>query len=298
MLEGVMIRNGDYYSLASRKPDGSIFAARFPWREIFPPFWCNVPFFRGFPILLESMVNGIEALIFSASLQEEEKSGKSVSSQIALSIAAAIVIALVLFVLAPHFLSLLMLDLGWGSDIEKLGFHLWDGFYKCAIFILYIACIAFVPEIRRLFENHGAEHKVVRAMENGFSLNPARAACETRLHPRCGTTFLLFVICVSIIAQAVILPLCLLLWTPESWLVKHLWSIFIKLLLVAPVSAITYEIIRFGAALPPGPLATLLLWPGLALQALTTREPDENQLEVATVALAYALHDGQSGENL
>lgn len=290
-----MIRNGDYYSLASRKPDGSIFAGRFPWREIFPSFLSSAPFIRGFPILLESLVNGIEGLIFSASLQDEAGK-KSGSRQIAASIAAAIVISLVLFVIAPHFLSLLMLDLGFGSDIEKVGFHLWDGFYKCAIFILYIICISLVPEIRRLFENHGAEHKVVRTWENGFSLNPERAACETRLHPRCGTTFLLFVICVSIIAQAIILPLFLLIWTPDSWMLKNLWSIFIKLLLVAPVSGITYEFIRFGASLPPGPIAAFFLWPGLALQTLTTREPDESQIEVATVALAYALH-GDDGKD-
>lgn len=292
-----MIRNGNHYSLASRKPDGSIFAALFPWREIFSPFWNNAPFIRGFPILLESLVNGIEGLIFSATLQERKANQKSGVAKIAISIAAAILIALVLFVLTPHFLSLLMLNLGFGSDIEKLGFHLWDGFYKCAIFIIYIVSISLVPEIRRLFENHGAEHKVVRALENGHSLNPARAACETRLHPRCGTTFLLFVICVSIIAQAVTVPLFLLVWTPESWLAKHFWSIFIKLLLVAPVSGITYEVIRFAASLSPGPLATLLLWPGLALQTLTTREPDESQLEVATIALAYAMHGEESSKN-
>lgn len=285
-----MIRNGDYYGLAVRKPDNTIFASREPWRKLFDPFWMGLPFIRGFPILIESLANGIQGLLFSVSLQEEKKR-ESEKAQTILTLCAALLIALLLFVLLPHLLSLLMLAFHLGSDLEDISFYFWDGFFKCSIFVFYIVCISFVPEIRRLFENHGAEHKIVRAYENGYGLNLSQGRGLSRLHPRCGTTFLLFVICVSIILQALVVPPLLAFWAPKIWILKHLWSIFLKLLLIAPVSGISFEIIRFASSLRHGFLRNLLLWPGLALQYLTTREPDASQLEVAAVALAYALHE-------
>ena len=120
-------------------------------------------------------------------------------------------------------------------------------------------------------------------------VEPERVRHMSRLHPRCGTTFLLFVICISIILQALLVPLLLALWTPQGAVAKHALSIGFKLLLVIPISALAYELIRYAARLPDGPRASLLRAPGLALQRLTAHEPDERQMEVAVVALAEAL---------
>lgn len=291
VMEGVMMRNGDVYGLAVRQANGDIRSRRVPWKTFLTHRILRLPFVRGFPILLETLANGIHALNLSVSLADDSETETSAPG-IFFSLVLALVMAIGLFVAAPHFLSLLMLWLHLGGDVEDFTFHLWDGFYKCAIFLLYIWLISFVPDIRRVFEYHGAEHKTIHAWESGEAVRPGYAFAMSRLHPRCGTTFLLFVITISIVIQAVLLPLFLRLWTPESFVVKHAWSIFIKLLLVIPISAAAYELIRFAARLPDGICATLLQAPGLALQRLTTREPSQAQIEVAVAALAEALDAG------
>lgn len=291
VMDGVMMRNGDVYGLAVRMPDGSIHAQRLPWRFLCTNSFFSLPFIRGFPVLLETLMNGIQALNRSVVLSEGGGENKQQVSawQLFAGMFMALIMALALFVLAPHLLSVAMLAIGLGGDVEGLSFHLWDGFYKCAIFILYIWLISFIPDIRKVFEYHGAEHKTIHAWETGEPVNAKIAWKSSRLHPRCGTTFLLFVICVSIILQALLVPLFLKIWTPEGMVAKHALSLFYKLLLVAPISAISYELIKFAASLPPGPLALLLQSPGLFLQRLTTREPEHAQLEVAVVALAEAV---------
>lgn len=296
VMDGVMMRNGDVYGLAVRMADGSIHAQRLPWRFLTRSAFARLPFIRGFPILLETLVNGIQALNRSLILSEASTGDAEDLSpwQLALGVVMALLMALALFVLAPHILSLAMLAFGLGGDVEGFSFHLWDGFYKCAIFIIYIWLISFIPDIRKFFEYHGAEHKTIHAFETGESVNSHLAWYSSRLHPRCGTTFLLFVICVSIILQALLVPLLLKVWMPEGMWAKHALAIFYKLLLVPPISAISYELIRFAASLPPGFLSIILQSPGLFLQRLTTREPDQAQLEVAIVALAEAL--GRDGD--
>mgnify|MGYP005897821133 FL=1 len=209
----------------------------------------------------------------------------------------ALVMAIALFVVAPHLLSLIMLWLHLGGDVEGLSFHLWDGFFKCCIFMGYIRLISYVPDIRRVFQYHGAEHKTIHAFESGDEVSAAGAARMSRLHPRCGTTFLLFVICISIILHAVLVPLLLMIYTPQSAVAKHALTIAFKLLLMVPISALAYELIRYAARMPDGFWATLLRAPGLALQRLTTYEPDEAQLDVAVVALREALGP-DAGDNI
>ena len=297
VMEGVMMRNGDTYGLAVRRPDGVIRAQRLPWFSLTRHAWLKKPFVRGFPVLLETLVNGIQALNRSveaaAQGEEEELSGW----HLALSLGLALVMAVALFVVAPHLLSLVMLWLHLGGDVEGLSFHLWDGFFKCCIFMGYIRLISYVPDIRRVFQYHGAEHKTIHAFESGGEVSAAGAARMSRLHPRCGTTFLLFVICISIILHAVLVPLLLMIYTPQSAVAKHALTIAFKLLLMVPISALAYELIRYAARMPDGFWATLLRAPGLALQRLTTYEPDEAQLDVAVVALREALGP-DAGDNI
>lgn len=289
VMDGVMMRNGPHYGLAVRLANGKICAERLEWVTLMDRPWLRLPFIRGFPILIETMVNGIHAFNRSVALYEQRATYRSSPWQLAWSLALAIILAMGLFVIAPHLLSLGMHLLGIGGDLEGMSFHIWDGFFKCAIFITYVWLISFLPDIRKVFEYHGAEHKTVRAWETEQLVSARAAMHMSRLHPRCGTTFLLFVICLSIFLQALLVPLLFAIWTPASALVKHGVTIIFKLLLVVPISAAAYELIRFGSSMPEGLLSDILLWPGLMLQRLTTREPSGEQLEVAVIALFTAL---------
>lgn len=288
-MEGVMMRNGEVFGLAVRQPDGGIRAQRLPWRSLTRRAWLRMPFVRGFPILLETLVNGIHALNRSVELAEGSEERPLAPWHVALSLGLALIMAVGLFVVAPHLLSLVMLALGLGGDVEGLSFHLWDGFFKACVFVGYIWLISLVPDIRRVFQYHGAEHKTIHAFERGGVVEAASAAAMSRLHPRCGTTFLLFVVCISIVLQAVLVPLLLAVWTPQGAVAKHALTLAFKLALVAPISALAYELIRYAARLPDTLWAHALRAPGLALQRLTTHEPDQAQMEVAVVALAEAL---------
>lgn len=289
VLEGVMMRNGDIYALAIRKASGQICVERRRWKSLLARPWLRRPFLRGFPILLETVWNGVQALNRSAEMHGD-RSERSDSGLFGLlfSVILALAVAVALFIVAPHLLSLLMLGLNLGGDVEGITFHLWDGLFKCLIFAGYLWLISFIPDIRRVFQYHGAEHKTIHALESGAPVSAKSAFCQSRLHPRCGTTFLLFVVCISIALQAIFLPLILEFWTPGGMWGKHLYSLIIKLLLIIPISAAAYELIRFAAALPSGPASTILQWPGLALQRLATREPTREQIEVAMAALAEA----------
>ena len=289
VMEGVMMRNGDMYALAVRHPDGSIAAERRPWFSLTRLPLFKKPFVRGFPILLETMVNGVKALNRSAEQLAEGESEKLDAWQLALTLVLALVMAIGLFVVTPHLMSIGMQWLGLGGDVDGLTFHLWDGLFKCLIFVSYILLISLVPDIRRVFQYHGAEHKVIHAFESGGEVTAVEAGRMSRLHPRCGTTFMLFVIAISIVLHAVLVPGMLLFWTPQNVVAKHVVTLVFKLLLMLPISALSYELIHYAAKLEGGVWGGILRSPGLVLQNLTTYEPDRGQLEVAVVALHEAL---------
>ncbi len=288
VMDGIIIRNGDMYSLAVRLKDQRIAVERRPWKTVFRSSLARKPFVRGFPQLVETLINGVKALNRSAELAESDGAEALSSAQMALTLLAALALAVGLFVVAPHLLSIFMEFLGLGGAVEGLSFHLWDGFFKFAIFLGYIGAISLMPEIRAVFQYHGAEHKVIRAYEAGGEVSAQSAAPFSRLHPRCGTTFLLFVLSLAIVLHAVLVPPFLWLWNPQSAVAKHAGTLAFKVLLMAPISALAYEAIRWAARLGSVP-GRLLRAPGLFLQALTTREPDAAQLEVAVAALREAL---------
>lgn len=298
VMEGIMMRHGGGYALATRHPEGEIVVERFPWFSLTGHPLLKKPFLRGFPVLLETLVNGIKALNRSAIVQTDAEEAPASGWQLMLTLLLSLFMAVLLFVAAPHGLSLLMQWLGVGGGVEGLTFHLWDGFYKCCIFMGYIWAISLVPDIRRVFQYHGAEHKTIHAFEAGGIVDVAAAAGMSRLHPRCGTTFLLFVICISIILHAVLVPALLYVYTPQGSIAKHALTIAFKLLLVIPISALAYELIRYAARLSDGFWASVLRTPGLVLQRLTTADPDAAQLEVALAALREALGEETAGRDI
>ena len=298
VMEGIMMRHGEGYALATRHPAGEIMVERFPWFSLTRHPLLKKPFLRGFPVLLETLVNGIKALNRSAVVQGDGEETPITGTQLMLTMFLALFMAVLLFVVAPHGLSLLMQALGVSGGVEGLTFHLWDGFYKCCIFMGYIWLVSFVRNIRRVFQYHGAEHETIHAFENGGIVHVAAAAGMSRLHPRCGTTFLLFVICISIILHAVLVRALLHVYTPQNVVAKHALTLAFKLLLVIPISALAYELIRYAARLSEGPLASVLRTPGLVLQRLTTAEPDRAQIEVALAALREALGEETAGRDI
>ncbi|QLA18107.1 DUF1385 domain-containing protein [Desulfolutivibrio sulfoxidireducens] len=290
-----MIRADDRLAIAVRKPDGAIEVQNRPWFSLTSSPVLKKPFMRGFPILLETLVNGISALNFSAQKALEEENQELKPWAMTLTLAGSIAFALFLFVVVPHLFTLGVKALGLSGGVEDLSFHAWDGLFKMAVFIGYIGAISLLPDIRRVFQYHGAEHKVIWAHEKGQPLTPEGAKPFSRLHPRCGTAFVLFVLAVSIALYAVLVPALLSVFSPESTILKHAYIVGLKLVLMIPISAVAYEIVKYAGKHHEKPLCRVLSGPGLFMQLLTTHEPDEKQLEVAIAALKGATQKAQEG---
>jgi uncharacterized protein YqhQ len=292
VMEGVMIRARDRLAIAVRRPGGDIVIEVRPWFSLTRARWLKKPMVRGFPVLMETLVNGIKALMFSTQVALEEEGEEEAGPWLLTgTIVVAVALALGLFVVLPHLLALGFQYLGVSGGLESLAFHLWDGLFKMAIFLGYVAAIALVPDIRRVFQYHGAEHKAVWAFEQGGEMTPAGIRGYSRLHPRCGTAFILFVLAVSILAHTVLVPWLVNTWAPAGIVLKQAYIIGVKLVLLVPIAAVSYEIIRLAGRFPGNRLLRFLVCPGLFLQLLTTYEPDDGQLEVAIAALKKALEN-------
>ena len=288
VIEGVMMRSAEYVSVAVRKPDGKIVLKRDPFQSLTKRIkilgW---PFFRGGITLIESMVLGIKALNFSAdvAITEEEKKGtqkkpkkkkkqedsKNSNWMMMITVVLALGLGIGLF----FYLPLVLTDLT-GVKGGVL-FNLIDGGIRLIFFLMYLFLISLWKEIRRIFEYHGAEHKSIFAYEHEQPLTIKGVQSFTTHHPRCGTSFLLVVMLVSICVF-------ILLGRPET-----IQDRLIRFLFIPVIGGISYEIIRLADKKIGRFIAKTLVAPGLWLQRITTKEPDESQLEVALVALKSAL---------
>lgn len=296
VIEGVMMRAKDTLAIAIRKADGEIVTEVRPWFSLSIHPWLKKPFLRGFPILMETMVNGIKALNYSAvqAAEDDDDDTELTSWHLILTMVLALGAALGLFVVLPHFLSVGMEYLGLAGDVDSLSFHIWDGFIKMVVFVGYILAISYIPDIKRVFQYHGAEHKVIWTWEEGKELSPLSTRLYSRLHPRCGTAFLLFVLVISILLYAVLVPYILTFYSPEYFVFKHLYIVGMKLFLMIPVSNIAYEMIKFSGKYSKSMLCKIMCWPGMMMQMLTTKEPDDSQIEVAIAALECAVNTKES----
>lgn len=293
VIEGVMMRAKDTLAIAVRKANGEIETEVRPWFSLAIHPLLKKPFLRGFPVLMETMVNGIKALNYSAvkaAEDDEDDDTELTSWHLILTMVLALGAALGLFVVLPHFLSVGMESLGLAGDVDSLSFHIWDGAIKMIVFVGYILAISFIPDIRRVFQYHGAEHKVIWSWEEGRDLSPTASRLHSRLHPRCGTAFLLFVLAISIMLFTILVPYLLTFYSPENFIVKHLYIVVLKLFLMIPVSNIAYELIKFSGKYSKSILCKVMCWPGLMMQMLTTKEPDDSQIEVAIAALQSAVN--------
>jgi len=291
VLEGVMMRSPKAMVVAVRRPDGSMAQLDEQWRSISQrvPI-LKKPFLRGTVVLVESLMNGLQALSFSAKEafpEEDDGSGGQLSDmELGITIAVAFVFAILLFVALPHAVAYFVGE-RFGMPIDTLGFHLVDGVVKVSILVAYILSISAMKDIRRVFQYHGAEHMSIHTYEADEELTVPNAKKYSTLHPRCGTAFLLLVLVVSVFLFAAVFPIFPPL-SQSKWLNQALY-IIIKIPLIFPIAGITYEIIKWGDRNRTNPLVKVIISPGLALQKLTTRKPTDDQLEVALFALKLAL---------
>lgn len=288
VIEGVMMRAPGCMSIAVRKPDGTIAVTEKPMNVGLARarLW-KLPFFRGVATLVESMSLGYRALRFSAEQQltEEERAQAGGSGSGALFLSTAL--ALGLFVALPQVAasgtgSLFELDL----DVKHWTFHALTGAFKLVVLTAYLGLISRLPDVRRVFQYHGAEHKTIYAYEEGLPLTVASVRQQSTLHPRCGTTFLIVVVIVSVVLGSIVTPLLL----PDvDGLVAQVLTLAIRIGLLPVIAGVSYELQRMSARYcTTGPLR-VLLWPGFLFQKITTREPDELQLEIAIAAMRTAM---------
>lgn len=284
VLEGIMMRHGDDYAVAVRKPDGEIFVQKEEYHSVIK--WkalTKIPFIRGVFNFIDSMVLGIKTLMFSAEFYEDEEEVKSekelTEEEIAkkekqekwmmnATVAISVVIAAAVFMVLPYFLSSLLKPLMPSYHLRTLV----EGFVRIGIFILYIALISRMDDIQRTFMYHGAEHKCINCIEHGLPLTVDNVRISSRQHKRCGTSFLFFVLAISIIL--------LMLIQVESPLMR----VIVRIALIPVIAGISYEVLKL-AGRSENPIINLLSRPGLAIQKLTTKEPDDSMIEVAIQAV-------------
>lgn len=287
VIEGVMMRTPHAYAIAVRRADNSIEVKRELVKRL-SEYWKPLSWFviRGFAVLLQSLVLGIRSLNFSvnASMQdlepkEKSKKGKNENAMlpIAFSMIAGIAVVIFLFILLPLWITSWLK--GYIPAVQNywVVFNLVDGLIRVIFFLAYILLISLMKDIRRVFQYHGAEHKVVHTWESAEELTVENARKKSPLHPRCGTSFLMFVMVVSIIVFSI-------------FKFHAFWAIFLsRLILVPVVSGLSYELIRFSASRCQKGFFRFLVAPGLALQRITAKEPSDDQLEIAIRALKEAL---------
>jgi uncharacterized protein YqhQ len=279
VMEGVMMRGARTWSVAVRSPDGGIELAvndAPSWAER----WSKMPIVRGVMSLAESLNLGFKALLWSAhrQLPEEERiSEKAMGWTMAVAVVFFVGVFLVLPALGTN-------ALGDRLGVDGFAYHLLEGAIRLAIFLGYLVAIGFLPDIKRVFQYHGAEHKAIAAYENDVELTPEVAQQFTTQHVRCGTNFLLTVMVTTIVVYAFVgrpaLPLLVLS----------------RILLIPLIAGLAYEFIRFSARHMDKRWVRVVMRPGLALQRLTTREPSLDQLEVAITSLRAAMTAEQLAE--
>ncbi|MBX3248594.1 MAG: DUF1385 domain-containing protein [Myxococcales bacterium] len=287
VIEGVMMRAPGGISVAVRRPDGAIVLQELEIQKRFSSKLWKLPGFRGVAMLVESLSVGFRALRFSAEQQmTEEELAKEGDGGGKLAMLVSTLFAIGLFVALPQLLAAGSGKLfGHDFGLADASFHLVIGGFKLLVVFGYLALLSRIPEVRRVFQYHGAEHKTIHAWEAELDLTVENVRAQTTLHPRCGTTFLVVVVIISIILGSIAAPLLL----PNAEGITGQITLFaLRVALLPIVAAVSYELQRFTAKYcTRGPLR-VFLWPGFLFQKLSTREPSDDQIEVAIAAMEAA----------
>ncbi len=275
-----MMRGQKTVAIVVRRPNGKLAINTRPLSAIYTGRMRRTPFIRGIIVLIESLILGISSLVYSANIALEEEKEKISGGSTWLLMFFSLALAVSLFFLAPLFLTKLLDP----YITSSLLFHLVEGFIRLAIFLVYLKLTSLLPDIKRTFAYHGAEHKTIHAYEDGAELETQAIRRYGTAHARCGTAFLLTVLVIAILVFA-------LVGRQTLWLM-----VLSRVLLLPVIAALGYEATQFGARHMNNGFIRALMVPGLWLQSLTTREPDDSQIEVATAALKEVLATDQGEE--
>ena len=287
VIEGIMMRNRDKYAIAVRKPDQEIEIKVEDYKPVIPIKNIeNIPVIRGVSAFVDSLVVGIRCITYSASFYDDEEEGEPKKEKtpeelkkeerseklfMGISVAIAIVFSVVLFVLLPYFLAGLCRKLG----ATEMFVAVIEAVLRVAIFLAYMLIISRMKDIQKVFMYHGSEHKCINCIEHGRELNVENVMKSSRFHKRCGTSFMLFVIIISVIFFLIV---------SAMGITSPVWRVLIRIIFIPVIAGISYEIIRF-AGMSNSRIIALLSKPGLEMQKLVTREPTSDQVEVAIAAV-------------
>lgn len=273
VIEGVMIRGRTSVVTAVRRPGGEVITDVKPLPSLTTNRMRRMPLLRGVVILIEAMVLGIKSLLYSANIAMEEEEEEIPTKAIWGMVASAVILVVVLFFIAPLFLT----KLANNYIPNTVVFHIVEGVIRLAIFIAYLKVISLLPDIKRVFTYHGAEHKTVNAYEAGVPMEVEAIKSYSTAHVRCGTSFLFLVLVIAIFVFSFVGR-------------DILWLMIISRVVLIPfIMALGYEVVYFGARHTNNWLMKIVLAPGLFLQRMTTGEPDDRQLEVAIAAMNKAM---------
>jgi uncharacterized protein YqhQ len=283
VFEGVMIRGREGVAISMRQPNGELSIERQPLASIYKGRLREMPLIRGIIALIETLVLGTQSLLHSVQVATAEEVGEKIPTAVLWgTVAVSLALGVALFFMVPLFATRYLIDPYIDSNLLR---NVFEGLIRIGIFIAYLKLIGLIPDIKRVFAYHGAEHKVVNAYEAGVPLDVESVKNYSTAHARCGTAFLFIVLIVAIFVFA-------LVGQPTLWI-----RILSRIALIPVIAVISYEIMKFGAAHINNKVVRVLLAPGLMLQSMTTREPDDSQIEAAISALNEVIEIDQTADS-
>jgi len=283
VIEGVMIRGKEGVAISVRQPDGQLNVVKQPLASIYKGRLRKMPLIRGIIALIETLVLGTQSLLHSAQVAAAEEVGEKIPAVVLWgTVAVSLALGVALFFMVPLLATRYLIDPYIDSNLLR---NVFEGLIRIGIFVAYLKVMSLIPDIKRVFAYHGAEHKVVNAYEAGVPLDVESVRNYSTAHARCGTAFLFIVLIVAIFVFA-------LVGQPGLWI-----RILSRIALIPVIAAISYEIMKFGAGHINNPLVRILLAPGLLLQSISTREPDDSQIEAAISALNEVIKIDQAADS-
>ena len=283
VIDGVMIRGKEGMAISVRQPNGELNTVRQPLSSIYKGRLREIPLVRGIIALVETLVLGTRSLLHSAQVAAAEEGEEKIPTALLWgTVAVSLALGVALFFMVPLFTIRYLIDPYIDSALLSV---VLEGLIRIGIFIAYLKLIGLMPDIKRVFAYHGAEHKVVNAYEAGVPLEVESVKNYSTAHARCGTAFIFIVLIIAIFVFA-------LVGRPTLWI-----RILSRIALIPVIAAISYEIMKFGAGHINNKIVRILLAPGLMLQAITTREPDDSQLETAISALNEVIEIDQTADS-
>jgi uncharacterized protein YqhQ len=283
VIEGVMIRGKEGVAISVRQPNGQLNVVRQPLASIYKGRLRQIPFIRGIIVLIETLVLGTQSLLHSAQVAAAEEGEEKIPTAVLWgTVVVSLGLGVVLFFMVPLFATRYLIEPYIESSLLS---NLLEGLIRIGIFVAYLKLISLIPDIKKVFAYHGAEHKVVNAYEAGVPLDVESVKRYSTAHARCGTAFLFIVLIVAIFVFALVPQ-------PTLWI-----RILSRIALIPVIAVISYEIMKFGAGHGKNRVVRVLLAPGLLLQALTTREPDDSQIEAAISALNEVIKIDRTAES-